>query len=84
MARVRSRAEFILVEYSMRRIVQPTLHGLVRGTIYVDAANISDFANGELLGTILGIPLKRKSALADDIYQYYNDAATPVLLATNG
>lgn len=83
MATIRSRAEFVAAETIMRGTAKPALHELKRGVLYIDAANISGFADGQLIGTILGIPLKRKAALADGKYQYYDDAATPNLLASN-
>jgi hypothetical protein len=82
MATVRSRTEFTDAEIIMKA-AKVSLGGLKRGEIYLDAANVGGFANLQLLGNICSLPVYRKESLADGKYQYYDDAATPNLLASN-
>lgn len=63
------------------RAVKPTVAQMPRGYIDYDAASISGVATTLLAGTCLGLPIKRKSALADGTYEYDNEAGTNI--ATN-
>ena len=63
------------------RAVKPTVAQMPRGYIDYDAASLSAITTTFLVGTCLGIPIKRKSALADGKYEYDNEAGTNI--ATN-
>jgi len=55
---------------------------LLCGILYVDFADIgAQFGGYERAGTILGIDIRRKSALANGIMQYYDNAGN--LIWTN-
>jgi hypothetical protein len=82
MARLRLRSDFTNLEDMMKAgKVSLGLGALPRGKIYVDSANVSDFADGELVGNILGIPVYRKAALADGKYEYFAEGNLVALLS---
>ena len=61
--------------------VRTTVAQMPRGYVDMDTASLSAVTTTLLVGTALGIPLKRKSALANDKYEYDNEAGTNI--ATN-
>ncbi len=61
--------------------VKGTLKEIKRGTIYVDAAELSGKPDGEVVGSIFGMKVRRKASLANGIIEYYDAAGN--LLATN-
>jgi len=81
MGMVRVRSEFTDLEYGIRRSIQPTLHGLLRGHFRIDAASISGVTDGDRIGMILGLSVERKASLGDGKYQYYDDNGN--VLASN-
>jgi len=80
MATVRSRTEFTDVEIIIKAL-KVSLGELKRGELYLDAANLSGFADGQLIGNICSLPVYRKASLADGKYEYYDDNGN--LLASN-
>ena len=63
------------------RAVKPTVAQMPRGYIDYDAASLAAVTTTLLVGTCLGLPIKRKSTLADGAYEYDNEAGTNI--ATN-
>lgn len=54
-----------------------------RGTLYADFADfVTDFADGDRAGTILGVNVERKASLANGKMEYYDDIV-PTLLCSN-
>ena len=60
------------------RAVKPTVAQMPRGYIDYDAASISGVTTTLLVGTCQGIPIYRKSSLADGKYEYDDVAGTNI------
>lgn len=57
-----------------------TLAHMFRGKFSMDSADlVTNKADGELVGTFLSLPIYRKAALANGIFDYYNDAGNALL-----
>ena len=60
-------------------LFKPTNSQTPRGNIQMDSAHLGTYkADGQLVGTALGIPIYRKAALADGKYQYYDEAGNVI------
>ncbi len=61
--------------------VKGTLKQIKRGTIYVDAAELSTKIDGEVVGSIFGMKVRRKASLGDGQIEYRDPSG--ILLAQN-
>ena len=77
------RSDRNVIEDYMRGVNgRSTLPEMKRGKFYMDSADLAaNKVDGQLCGSFLGIPIFRKAALADGVFQYYDDAGN--LLLTN-
>lgn len=56
----------------LRKTVRPTVAGMKRGYIEIDAADLSAVVDGTHVGTVMGLKINRKAALDDDHKDYYD------------
>jgi len=75
------RGEHVLVIDWMRNTARPAVGQYTRGYVLMDSASLQSIPDGWRVGTVLGINLVRSAPLANDKYQYRNEAGT--LLASN-
>jgi hypothetical protein len=76
------RSEHVAIVDILRGTVRPTVDQMPRGYVNIDAAHLHaaeyDYADGQLVGTALGIPIYRSDALADGKYAYIDEAGTTI------
>jgi hypothetical protein len=57
-----------------------TLASAKRGHIHMDSADLVAYkADGQLVGSFLGIPIFRQAALANDTFAYHDEAGNTLL-----
>jgi hypothetical protein len=75
------RSSSVTIEDFIRKTVRPTVPHVLRGKIYCDFAELSTKTDGDRVGTISGLDVRRKASLDDGQVQYYDDAGN--LIAQN-
>jgi hypothetical protein len=71
------RNDAVAIENWLRSHVRPTVAQMPRGYVQVDALGLHTeyaYADGQRIGTIMGLCITRLDALADDHRDYYNSA----------